>query len=241
MKFLLIGAIVFVVVYIVFIHPIRQAIQISTTIIDTTEPYEQTPENPVARILVAGDSTAYGTGAADSRYSIAGRIGQLYPDASITNVSINGLRLAGLNELLKKHSADRYDLIVFQIGANDVTGFTSQADVKTELRNALSYAQVQADSTIVITSGNVGLSPVFHPPLSQLLSWRTRVVRSIFMETVAEYETATYVDLYKDKANDEFSTDINRYYAPDLFHPSGDGYGLWFREVEPVLKAKLGE
>ncbi len=241
MKFLLGSIVLFALAYLYYWHPVRQAVKISLEIIATTVPYEQRPENPTRKILIAGDSTAYGTGAKNSKDSIAGRIGAKYPDARITNVSVNGLRLEGLNELLEKQSGETYDLILFQIGANDVTGFTKRTDVRRELEKAVAFAEARASVVILVTAGNVGLAPIFKPPATQLLSWRTRVVREIFMEVAALRPAVTYVDLYVTKENDVFGTDIEKYYAADRFHPSGAGYGVWFTDIETVLEAQLGE
>lgn len=220
-------------------YPILRAVQASKQLMKDAQPYEQHPESPSTRILVAGDSTAYGTGAADSRDSVAGRLGQLYTDAEIVNLSQNGLKLEGLKQKLASHKEDHYELIVLQIGANDIVGFTPLSSIRTELRDVLEQATLLGDTVIVITSGNIGLSPVFRAPLSNLLSARTRTVRSIFIDEISKYSSIRYVDLYKEREVEPFNKDIPLYYAPDLFHPSGAGYGLWFEEIKLVLPKSI--
>jgi lysophospholipase L1-like esterase len=239
MKFFLGGLVVVALGCFYFWHPIRQAVKISNGIIATTEPYEQSPQNAQKRILVAGDSTAYGTGAAENTQSVAGRVGALFPEATLTNVSVNGLRLAGLRELLNEQPETSYDLILLQIGANDVTGFTGREAVRSDLEKVLEYAEAHAPHVVVVTSGNVGLSPLFKSPVAELLGWRTRVVREIFIDTIAKRPAVAYVDLYVEREDDVFLTDVPRYYAEDLFHPSGDGYGLWFADIEKVLASHV--
>jgi lysophospholipase L1-like esterase len=216
-------------------YPVWSGIQASKELQADAVAYQQHPDNPRLHFLVAGDSTAVGTGAKDPLDSVAGRLGARYPEADITNVSENGLRLAGLKEKLEALPERRYDLILIQIGANDVVNFTALDDVTSRLRSVLDLAEKQSEMTVVLTSGNIGLSPIFKPPFSNLISWRTRQVRDIFMEEIGARDQVRYVDLYREKGNEPFNTDVPRYYAADLFHPSGEGYGLWFRDIEKVL------
>lgn len=213
---------------------IQRAVKISVDLIAKTKPYEQHPVDATAHIVVAGDSTGVGVGAADSG-SVAWRIGQKYPTADIKNSSVSGIRLAQLVENLKKLSGTHYQLVVLQIGANDITGFTSFDSVQSQLNQALTLASQLGDHIVLVTSGNVGNSPVFVWPFSTLLTWRTKQVRAIFMDTAKKYPNTTYVDLFKEKKDDIFNTDISRYYAPDRFHPRGEGYGVWFEEIEKAL------
>lgn len=220
-------------------YPILRAVHASKDLMERAAPYEQHPASATMRILIAGDSTAYGTGAARPEDSLAGRLGADFPQADIENVSQNGLRLEGLNEKLSTLESGAYDLVILQIGANDIVGFTALQKVRSELVRALDHAEELGSAVVVITSGNIGLSPVFKAPISALLSERTRAVRSIFQEEIAKRQHVAYVDLYKNREDEPFNRDIPRYYASDLFHPSGDGYGLWYQELKPLLPSSL--
>ncbi len=223
-----------VVLYAVYVwQGVRRSIDLSVALIAKTSPYEQHPLAVGSRILVAGDSTAVGVGAEPAE-SIAGRLGKDFPQADITNIGVSGLRLEGLQALLEKHQG-KYDLVVLQIGANDITGRTPYEVIRKNLDQVLVQAATLGTETLVLTAGNVGLSPVFRWPLGPYITARTRVVRTIFMEVVAKQPNAAYVDLFEEKEEDTFSTDIDRYYAPDYFHPSGDGYGVWYKKVRAKL------
>ncbi len=186
------------------------------------------------RILVMGDSTVVGTGGRPEE-SIAGRLGARYPEAMIVNDSENGLKLEAFLDRLEVRTEERYDLVVFQIGANDVIGMTPEEDIRARLTTALEQASVMAPHIIVICAGNVGLAPVFRWPLSALYTERSRSVRKLYLEVIALYPTARYVDLFNEREDEPFNKDIERYYAADRFHPSGDGYGIWFEKVEAAL------
>lgn len=208
---------------------IARSIDISLGLIKVAKPYEQHPASPSMRILVAGDSTAVGVGSAPE-FSIAGRIGKDEPNADITNIGVSGQRLEGLLIKLSTQKGNSYDLVVLQIGANDITGRTAYSDIQARLAQALTDARALAPKVVVMTSGDVGLAPVFKWPLSAYLSARTRAVRDIFITEASRHLGVTYVDLFAEKKDDVFLTDIPRYYAPDFFHPSAEGYGVWYSQ-----------
>lgn len=214
---------------------VRGAIQKSRALIATPAPYEQHPANPSLRVLVAGDSTGAGVGSAPEG-SIAGRLGALLPEADITNHAESGSRLKDLNQVLEDIH-EHYDLVLLQIGANDIIRATPLEEVRNEIRAALKHADRLGERTIIMTAGNVGLSPVFVWPFSAIVSARTKEVRTIFMQEAAAHG-AVYVDLYKDRKDDVFITDVPRYFAPDRFHPSADGYGVWFEELKKKLNGQ---
>lgn len=206
---------------------VQRSITLSEGLIKDARPYEQHPEAPRMRILFAGDSTAVGVGSAPE-HTIAGRLGRDMPDADITNIGVSGQRLEGLLETLGSQKGKSFDVVVLQIGANDITGRTSYADIEARLAQVLSDARMLAPKVVVMTSGDVGLAPIFKWPLSAYFSTRTRAVREIFLAETKKHEGVTYVDLFVERENDTFLKDIPRYYASDTFHPSGEGYGVWY-------------
>jgi len=236
MKILTIILVLLIGCFIYYAYPIWRAVKVSLKIQESAVPYEQHPEDANMKILVAGDSTGVGTGAGEGQFSTAGRLGRDYPKADIINISENGLRLEGLARKLEKLSSDsKYDLILMQIGANDITGLTSLKAIEERLSAVLNYATTHSSEVIVVTSGNIGLSKVFRAPLSTFISRRTLKVRNSYMEKIGMYSSVNYVDLFKDAEHDIFITDVEKYYAKDLFHPSKDGYGIWYEEIKKVL------
>jgi lysophospholipase L1-like esterase len=218
--------------------PIRRSLAVSKVIQHDAVPYEQHPPHPSMYVLVTGDSTAVGTGALEPKLSTAGLLGSQFPTADITNVSQNGLKLEGLEVKLAALPRDRYDLILMQIGANDAVGFTPQNKIAAELDSVLARAEQLSPRTVLITSGDIGLAPVFKWPLSEIMDARTRTVRKIFIAEAAKYPTVHYVDLFKEAKNEPFTTNIPKYYAADLFHPTAAGYALWYQQFAPALAGK---
>ena len=234
-------ACVLVVGYIAYVaDPIYKVINQTKSLMVKAVPYEQHPLHPSLSILIAGDSTAVGTGAASNSESTAGRVGAEYPNAEIQNIGVNGLKLAGLlGKFQTMPESAHYDLVVLQIGANDIVGLTPLPQVSNELTQLLTLARAHANQVVVITAGDVGLAPVFRFPLSSLFEWRTLEVRKIFMEETSAYGNVAYVDLFKYRKDEIFNTDISKYYAADNFHPSGAGYGVWYQSMQPVIQKAL--
>ena len=197
--------------------------------------YEKNIENAARKVLIAGDSTGVGTGASDPKYSIAGRIGSDYPGTDIKNISENGLKIGELSKKLLEMKDENFDLIIYQIGANDVVGFTPLETISEQLNELLQYAENNSKKTIVVTAGNIGLSKVFSWPISTLVSNRTLKVRKIFMDNISKYENIEYIDFYREKEEDPFSKNYEKYYAKDFFHPSDHGYEFWYKKIKEKI------
>ena len=235
MKILLLIILIILTAYILYIHPFKKASRASKTIEKNTIAYEQLPENVVKTILVLGDSTAVGTGASNSEDSIAGRLGKDFPNAAIQNVSENGLKINGLNKIIKDLPDKKYDLLVIQIGANDITFFSSKKEVGENLDSILKFANEYSDKALVLTSGDIGSSPVFNFPISYLYTKRTKSIQSIFRNKIKKYDSVDYVELFTKENNDLFNDNPQKYYAEDYFHPSSEGYGVWYKSLKTYL------
>ena len=229
-----IGALV-VLVFAVYISlPIRRAVSLGRGLVNESKAYTQTPENSTMKILVIGDSTAVGTGAPYG-HSVAGYLGKDLPQARVVNDSKNGMKIDEFLTRLQARKEEHYDLIVFQIGGNDIVRLTPATDIENSLEQALTLTDTMASTTLVICSGNVGLAPTFKWPLSILFEVRSRDVFKHYAQTTLKHPQSHFINLYKNREDDIFLTDIPKYYAPDHFHPSGDGYAIWYTEVRKEL------
>jgi len=241
MKLLIIIFLILVAIYLVYGHPIRRAIKVSKTIEENSLAYEQNPKDAVKNILVLGDSTAVGTGASKPEDSIAGRLGKDFPNATIKNISKNGLKIMELSNIIKDlpESDEKYDLLIIQIGANDITFFSSKKEIKDNLDSVLEFANENSNKTLILTSGDIGSSPVFKFPVSYIYTKRTRNIQSIFREKIKNYDSVSYVDLFTKENNDLFNNQPQKYYAKDFFHPSSDGYGVWYNSTKSHLVSQI--
>jgi lysophospholipase L1-like esterase len=165
---------------------VRMYLQIkkSSELIEDAIPFSRAVENPSIRILVLGDSTAYGTGAKQSEDTTAGRLGSLYPDASIENRAVNGQKIEGLLKILETiaDTEDAYDLILIQIGANDIIRLTNKSDIESGISTILEKTSRIAKQVIVLHSGDVGQATFFPWYVRPIHTNWSYAVRDIYRE-----------------------------------------------------------
>lgn len=224
---LLLMALVFLLVRMLWL------IHVSGRIQSATEPYEQNPLHPALSMLVLGDSTAIGTGARDNHETTAGRLGQDFPQAKIVNRGMNGKQTAMLVQDLAKEEG-HFDLLLIQIGANDTLRFTNLGKLRVDTQALVEEAKKRSDRVVLLSSGDVGKAPFFPQFLRGPWSKRTVLVRDLF-KAEAKRQNIVYVDLLAADVSDIFLTDIPRYHSPDLLHPTGDGYAIWYAEIKKSL------
>ena len=199
-------------------------------------PYEKIlPGAPV--ILVLGDSTGYGTGARHPKYSVAGLIGQDYPGYTIKNNSKNGRTIGELVPVSKSLEGS-YELILLQIGGNDILQKRDVRAVEQELRTIILELSKHTKHIVMISSGNVGGGAAFSGTKADEYEKVTRVFRSMFLR-VAEDTTLTYVDLFLEPEDDVISNNPKTYLSIDGLHPSSAGYALWHKSLKGPLQKIL--
>lgn len=211
----------------------------SAELIKSTKPFNRRVELPTSRILVLGDSTAYGTGVTSGKYSTAGRLGEYYPNADITNISRNGLKIKGLIKILdtldqKEEKKEKYDLVLIQIGANDIIRLTSKDEIEEGIKEVLSLVKEKGPKVVLLHSGDIGETKFFPWFLRPLLSKRSKEVREIYLSQTKAYG-ANYVDLINSPIASKLRENPDLYYANDFLHLSDEGYGLWFTEIKKHL------
>lgn len=204
-------------------------------------PYEAQRPGASKTLLIIGDSTGVGTGAARPQESIAGRIAEEFKDVNIINLSRNGAMVRDVYEQLQGTREQTFDIILMHAGANDTLYFSPLERIRESVQALLESARKKGTHVIFLSNGNLGLAPAFPPPLSWIYTSRARKVRRIFMDAAAE-RGVQYVDLFREKDVDPFSSDPERFYARDFLHPGSEGYRYWYREIkaQSSLAAALG-
>ncbi len=214
-------------------------IQIGKQVVKRSEKFEKKIENPEMRILIIGDSTAYGIGASSPINSLAGLYSQRFPEAEIVNMGLNGKKTIDLLNDLQSIQDQRFDLMQIDIGGNDIIRFRPYEETEKNISQALTIASTMADDIIFVSTGNLGTVKLFPPGTRYLLETRTRKLREIFIAESNKFSNINYVDLFREAGEDPFSKDPEKYYAEDFLHPSDAGYADWFELITIELE-KIG-
>jgi len=215
-------------------------VSLGRNILLTAVPFTAVSDSASLRVLVVGDSTGVGTGVADPKDSVAGRLAGYLGDITLTNVSRNGAKMEEVASQLRVFSEEKtFDLILIQAGGNDILQFTNISRLRKHTGEVLREAQIRGKHVVFMSTGDVGTAPLFLPPVSLLYDRRTRAAREVFIEAARE-ANVTYVDLFKEPKDEPFSKDPKRFYSADGLHPSGEGYALWFEQLKAALPALSG-
>ena len=212
----------------------RHYAQIGIQLAQQAVPYEQHPANPTHHFLVIGDSTAVGTGASSPTDSTAGLLGNDYPTADIVNKGVNGSRVADLTSRFSEFSDDEFDLVLIQIGGNDIVRFTNLTTLEADLITVLTEANRVGKQVVILHCGNFGTAKLLPLGSRWLFTQRTAKLRSIYQRLAPQYQ-AQYVDIWRLGDADPFARDPSTYYASDYFHPSSAGYADWYELTKQML------
>lgn len=233
MKYILLVAFLVLLTYVVYqAVRIRALIQKGETLGKAEQAFSRS-EGAVS-LLVIGDSTAVGLGTSAPEYSVAGRLSRML-DASVVNLAISGATTADAMGQIASLKDTRFDLILIQVGANDIIRFHSIDKTLGQLDSLLTTATRMSDRVVLLTAGKVGEAPYFPKPLGFLWTAQAAKLRSEFMR-IAHNRGIAYVDLYT--IPDPFSAEPDKYYAPDGLHLTDAGYGFWYEQVKLMIEKR---
>lgn len=189
-------------------------------------------ERGTNRILVIGDSSAVGVGVSNPEYSTAGRLAKEYPNHTLINLSKNGSKLKDALSQLQRTEGD-FDLVLIQAGGNNVIYFENLETSHADAKKLLDEAVRRSSRVVMLSTGNMGLAPIFPFPLNRVMTERTRIMRQSLIDETKPRGVA-YVDLFEEKENDPFK-DTATFYALDRLHLSDDGYGYWYSRIRATM------
>jgi len=201
-------------------------IRFSRRIVRRTRPAQQSPECCRRVIVVAGDSTAFGVGALPAE-TTAGRIAAAFPHARVINVACSGANVGCVRSQLESLDIERADMVLIHACANDVLEFRNVAKVEADLRSALAKAKSLSLNVVLMPGHDFSVAPFFLRGVSRLIEWQARKVHAMVTRVTREMDVM-FVDLFRHPTTEPFVREPRRYYCPDLLHPSGEGYAIWF-------------
>lgn len=192
---------------------------------------------PALRLVVLGDSTGAGLGVRRTDDTVGGRLAAaLATDERrvlLSSVAVSGARTADLRAQVGAALADRPDIAVVLVGANDATHGTRLAAVRRELGEAVRRLREAGVAVVVGTCPDLGAVRAFLQPLralaggrgSQVAAAETGAVRRSGGDAV-DIAAETGAAFRADSAN----------LASDDFHPSAQGYALWADALLPAVQ-----
>lgn len=199
--------------------------------------YRKETQEHAKTLLVLGDSTGSGVGAARPEESVAGKLASHLGATYVENHAESGAETKDLAEQIAKAKLPRYDVILVHIGGNDILWFHGAKGSAARLKDALAKLP-DAGEVLILSAGNVGGATIFPPPIRPFHTWLNQRYHAEFAK-VASVAGATYVNLYEPPHLDPFLENPELYLSEDGLHPSSDGYELWFRKVRDVLGSSL--
>lgn len=209
-------------------------LSISRELVAAAKPYSIRGVVEGTTVLILGDSTGVGVGAAKPEESVPGRIGEFYHATHVENYSESGASARDMQKQATHAQLASYDIALVMVGGNDIIRFRSAHSVAQTLEPVLEKLKTRAGQVILVAPGNVGGAQLFSFPLSSIFHRATLRYHRAFQE-LADSVGITYVNLYTEPHEDPFIKEPVRYLAVDKFHPSSDGYGLWFDRIARFL------
>lgn len=199
-----------------------------------TPPYQQSGSD-AKRLLILGDSTGYGTGATRSSESVAGQIGAAFPQLTIVNKSTNGRAAKQLMRHVENFKGF-HDIILLQIGANDLLRHTPPAEVVEHIEALVKRLAPHTKQLIVMTASNIGAASRFDRKTQEVYTAASRIYEIVMAERALETKEFTFVQLFTEPEFDPFVLHPEINTSCDGLHPTSVGYRLWFEALKPYLK-----
>ncbi len=202
-------------------------------------PRASTTPGRAVRIVVLGDSLAYGTGASVPRNAFMFRaylrVREQHPGSRVDNYAIGGATAADVLRLQAQRLAHaRAGIVVICVGGNDVVHRVAAADFARTYANLVARVRALQPHAAIVCCGvpDVGLSPLFtgadHDAVTRLSRQDDSAIRG-----VAHRAGAEFVDLYATTLRQH--GDVNRFLSEDRFHPSDAGYAQLADALAPAL------
>jgi lysophospholipase L1-like esterase len=187
-------------------------------------------EGKERRVLILGDSTAYGTGADRVEDSLAGRFAHDFPQVEINNYAVNGSVSKDVARQIDNAQGKHYNLIVISTGGNDTWHFISYKKVEQNLRTAIIKAkELVGNNVVLIVYNNISSGPIFPFFLRYIIFKRTEVISSICTRLADEY-TIEAVPIFL-----EGERCPANFFAKDGLHPSSEGYRIMYVRLWATL------
>lgn len=199
-------------------------------------------QGPPIRMAVLGDSLVEGVGASSERTSLAGQVATKVSEQTGRAVEVRGFGVSGadtddvVEDQLSKLEPGEFDVIVLEIGSNDVTAWAPLDELEESTRRMLERATELAPIVVFGGSGRLD-TPNFQRPLRDIIVWRATQVRELQADVAAEFDDVDYMNVAEDVSPIYSRTPGAN--SSDQFHPSDIGYEIWARPLAELVAERI--
>lgn len=206
------------------------------------------PGDEPTGVVWLGDSTASGVGTDEVESTMAFRVTETVTTgpATLTILGVSGAQVHEVLDDQLDQLIERVDdglvpeLVFLSIGANDVTALTRRSTFEDRYDSLVRRIdRIAPDAEIVLVGiPDMGTAPRIPVPLRQLTGVRASQLDGVIAD-VADRYGLHHVDLAR-RTSRTFSSDPERYFAGDDFHPSADGHAIWADAVVDSIAEDAG-
>ena len=196
------------------------------------------PGDDPLRLLVIGDSTAAGVGAATQDEALPGNLGRelaarLGRGVDWRAIGRNGATSRDLiTDYLDDATRDPYDVVFLSVGANDALGIRSRGAFARDIRTLLARLRAASPDALIIVSSLPGFSQFVLLP--NPLRWNL-YLHSTSLEEAARAVVAEFPRVHMSAPPPKYT---DGFFASDLFHPGPPGYFDWARfAIDDAIRA----
>jgi lysophospholipase L1-like esterase len=195
-----------------------------------TKPFSSNEEHS-EKILILGDSTAVGTGAASVNDSIAGRLAHDFPKAQIVNRAVNGACIRDLPKQILGMEHTTFMMIIVSVGGNDVWHLSRTKTIEETLLTIFPKLQAMSPKRVFfLTYNNISRGPLFPSWISWFLSMHAARIEKSITQCAQQYRVPV-ICLFEDTVDNPFLRIPEKLFAADGIHPNSDGYRLWYNHM----------
>jgi lysophospholipase L1-like esterase len=202
-----------------------------------------TGEGEPLRLVLLGDSSAAGLGVHDAIETpgallAAGLAEVAEQPVGLVNVAVSGAKSIDLPGQVVRALAERPDVAVIMIGANDVTGRIRPSETIRYLSQAVAALRGAGGEVVVGTCPDLGtVEPIAQPLRYIARVWSRQLAAA---QTIAVVEAGGRSVSLGDILGPEFAARPAELFSPDRFHPSAEGYAAVAAVLLPSICAALG-
>jgi lysophospholipase L1-like esterase len=195
------------------------------------------PRYPL-RVVVLGDSIAFGTGASRSEDTLGSRLAAALTgdgfDVDLRVLAVPGAVSAQLASQVRRAEQLAPDLAVVVIGANDLARFVPADQAAADLAAAVTVLRAGGSDVVVVPAPDMSMVPFVPPAFRPAVQAACRLLQHR-QERAAEAAGASVAHVAAEMAG-AFAADPAMFSA-DRFHPSSAGYASIAAALTPHVLA----